>query len=167
MMFFFIKIINQVFVCTFNTVIRAFSTWSLCHSYGGWFGALLCVSLALATTGQRDKRRVVALSSCRPVSSAARNVAMSHCHSVQIEGLAYKPKDRAISKQCAARQRAVWHAAIETGRQCDNAPFGALKCCRWRQNDKTRRLACRDRDKTTVQQCAVWRFNCCVVASAN
>jgi hypothetical protein len=38
-----------------------------------------------------------------------RIVAMSHCRSVQTEGLAYKPSDRVTSKQHAARQRAVWH----------------------------------------------------------
>jgi hypothetical protein len=32
--------------------------------YGGWFGTLVCVVLALATTGHSAKRRVVGLSSC-------------------------------------------------------------------------------------------------------
>jgi hypothetical protein len=34
-----------------------------------------------------------------------RVVVMSHCRSVQIEGLVYKPSDRATSRQRAARQR--------------------------------------------------------------
>jgi hypothetical protein len=42
---------------------------------------------------------------------------ISHCRSVQIEGLAYKPSDRATSQQRAARQRAVWRASLETMRQ--------------------------------------------------
>lgn len=49
-----------------------------------------------------------------------RVVAMSHCRSVQIEGLAYKPSDRVTSRQRAARQRAVWRALLETGRQDDS-----------------------------------------------
>jgi hypothetical protein len=53
------------------------------------------------------KRRVV----------VRRVVAMSHCRSVQIEGLAYKPSDRATSRQHAARKRAVWRAALETRRE--------------------------------------------------
>jgi hypothetical protein len=48
---------------------------------------------------------------------------MSHCRSVQIIGLAYKPSDRMTSQQRAARQRVVWRALLETGRQdeSDNA----------------------------------------------
>jgi hypothetical protein len=45
---------------------------------------------------------------------------MSHCQSVQIEGLTYKPSDMATSWQRAARQRAVWRASLETGRQDDS-----------------------------------------------
>jgi hypothetical protein len=93
--------------------------------YGGWFGTLLCIVLALATTGQSAKRRVVGLSSCRPVANDIRQtsrcrsrvVAMSHCRSIQIERLAYKPNDRATSRQLASRQRAVWRASLETRRQ--------------------------------------------------
>jgi hypothetical protein len=44
--------------------------------------------------------------------------AMSHYRSVQIEGSAFKPSDRA------------------TLRQHDNAPFDALSCCRYRQDEK-------------------------------
>jgi hypothetical protein len=43
-----------------------------------------------------------------------RVVAMSHCRSVQIEGLAYMPSDRATSRERATRQRAVWRASLST-----------------------------------------------------
>jgi hypothetical protein len=46
--------------------------------------------------------------------------AMSHCRSVQIEGLAYKPNNRATLRQGAAPYRAVWRASLET-KQGDSA----------------------------------------------
>jgi hypothetical protein len=68
-------------------------------------------------------------------------VAMSDCRSVQIEGLAYKPSDRVTSRQRAARQRIVWRASLEAGRQEDSATrFASDKkrfrlCCRYRQRN--------------------------------
>jgi hypothetical protein len=38
--------------------------------------------------------------------------------------------DNVTSQPHVARQRAVWCASLTTRRQCDNAPFGALSCCR-------------------------------------
>jgi hypothetical protein len=86
--------------------------------------------LALATTQQSAKQRIVGLSSCRSVAKrrvvVRHVVAMSYCRSVQIEGLAYKPSDRATSRQGAAQQRAI--------------------------------LECFARYRTTVRQRAVWRI---------
>jgi hypothetical protein len=45
-----------------------------------------------------------------------RVVAMSHSHSAQIEGLAYKPSDRA-----ASQQRAIKRPSLVTGRQDSSA----------------------------------------------
>jgi hypothetical protein len=61
-----------------------------------------------------------------------RVIPMSHCRSVQIIGLAYKPSDRTTLRQRAARQRAVWRASLDrtTRRRRDNAPFGTLSRCR-------------------------------------
>jgi hypothetical protein len=84
---------------------------------GGWFGTLLCVVLALPTTGQSAKWCVVEL--C--VANDAR----------QIEELAYKPSDKATTRRlaCFARDRM-------TRGQRDNAPFSTLSCCRYRQDEK-------------------------------
>jgi hypothetical protein len=47
--------------------------------------------------------------------------AMSHCYSVQIEGLAICIYiSQATGRQHAARQRTVWHASFATGRQVDS-----------------------------------------------
>jgi hypothetical protein len=80
--------------------------------------------LALATTRQSAKRRVVGLSSCHPVANDARQTACSRaacCHIVA----RFKSKDWLISQETgrrrAARQRAVWRALLETGRQDDSA----------------------------------------------
>jgi hypothetical protein len=95
------------------------------------FGTLLCVLLALATTGQSAKHafsdfHLVVLSLTMYAKRRVvvrRVVAMSHCRSVQIEGLAYQPNDRATLRRMT-----------------------------------TRRLACFARDRTTRRQRAVWRF---------
>jgi hypothetical protein len=90
---------------------------------------------------QQDKAPNGALSDFRPVVLSLtmyakrrvvvrRVVAMSHCRSVKLEGLANKPSDRATSRQRAARQRAVWRALLEARRQCDKATFCALSSCR-------------------------------------
>jgi hypothetical protein len=59
-----------------------------------------------------------------------RVVAMSHFRLVHIEGFAYKPMDRATSRQRAARQRTVWRASLETGRQDDSATTRRFALCR-------------------------------------
>jgi hypothetical protein len=76
------------------------------ENYGGWFETLLCVVLSLATARQSAKRRVLRLSSCRPVTNDTRQkvrcrgrvVAMSPCRSAQIEGLAFR---RTITRRLA------------------------------------------------------------------
>jgi hypothetical protein len=113
---------------------------NISYNYGGWLRTPLCVVLALATAGQSVKRCVVGLSSC-PVANDVRQtarcvVAMSHCCSIQIKGLAYKASDSATSRRtttrrlvcCAkekttARQRAVWRfvlLSLATRRTGDN-----------------------------------------------
>jgi hypothetical protein len=126
--------------------------------YGGWIVTFLCVKLALATTQQSAIWHVVGLSSCRLVasdnttkrqtarcrfivlSSQARHpkrrivvrpvVAMSPCRLTYKPILQFEPSDNVTSRQHAARQRAVWRAALETEGQGDNASFCALSCCR-------------------------------------
>jgi hypothetical protein len=63
------------------------------------------------------------------------SVAMSHCRSVQIEGLASKRQGR----QRAARQRAVLRASLETGRQDDSATTRRLALCHVVASDKTKK----------------------------
>jgi hypothetical protein len=59
--------------------------------------------------------------------------------------LAYKPilqfesSDNVTSRQHAAQQRAVWRAALETGRQDDSATTHRLVLCRIVASDKTKR----------------------------
>jgi hypothetical protein len=65
----------------------------------------------------------------RPVSSAARQTARCRA-ACCLEGLAYKPIDRATSRERAARQRGLRRAALETGRLGESPTFGALSCCR-------------------------------------
>jgi hypothetical protein len=78
-------------------------------------GALSIFRLVVLSLTMYAKRRVVV----RCI------VAMSHCLSVQFEGLANKSSDRATSRQRAARQRAVWRSSLEKGQQND-------KCAVWR-----------------------------------
>jgi hypothetical protein len=80
-------------------------------------GTLLEFRLVVLSLTMHTKRHIV----------ARRVIAMSHCRSAQIEGLAYMSNDRATSQQRAARKRAVWRASLVTRRQCDNAPFGAFR----------------------------------------
>jgi hypothetical protein len=81
----------------------------------------------------------------RPVV-VRRVVAMSHFRSAQIEGLAYKPSDRATSQQ-----RAVWRTSLATGRQDDSAKmrclarFASDKTTRRKGDNKRYRLYCRYR----------------------
>jgi hypothetical protein len=84
--------------------------------YGGCFEMLLYVVLALATTGQSAKRRVVGLSSCRPVANHVRQTArscgvLSRSHIVarlKSKDLAYKRQDDKMT----ARQRTVWRLVV-------------------------------------------------------
>jgi hypothetical protein len=64
-----------------------------------------------------------------------RVVAMSHCRSVQIEELAYKPSDSATSWQRAA----IWRATLEIGLQDDSPTTNHLALCRVVASNKTKR----------------------------
>jgi hypothetical protein len=95
--------------------------------------------LALATTEQSAKRRVVGLSPCRPVANDVRQTAP--CHIVA----RFKSKNwlncQAIGRHCDnaphdTRRFACFARDTTTRRQCDNAPFGALSCFRWLTDEK-------------------------------
>jgi hypothetical protein len=80
---------------------------------------------------------VVALSSCRPVSSEARQtarflwrvVAMSPCRVAYKPILRFEPSDKVTSRQYAARQRAVWRKSLATGRQDESPTMRRLALC--------------------------------------
>jgi hypothetical protein len=108
---------------TQTPTVVLFST-TICDMYGGWFGTLLCVLLAQATTRQSVKRRVVRLSSCCPVANDARQTARcraAYCRDVTLSlGL-----NRRIGLQAkrqgdiaTARRTTTRRLALATGRQC-------------------------------------------------
>jgi hypothetical protein len=99
---------------------------------------------SLATPRLSTKRRVVGLSSCRPIAKDARRTVRCHAaccrdvngRSAHIEVLAYMPSDRATSRTRAAKQRAVQRALLETRRQDDSATTRRLAHF---ASDKTKR----------------------------
>jgi hypothetical protein len=120
-----INIAYEYFVCKFKRLLLP---------YGGSFGTLLWVSLALATTRQSAKRPIVALSSCRFGSSAARQTA--HCRA-------------ACCRNVTLSLGSNWRIGLKDKWQGDIAIMRRTTTCH---------LACRARDKTIVRQRAVWRF---------
>jgi hypothetical protein len=122
--------------------------------YGGWFGTLRValsiattqpillstIVLSQATTRQSAKRRVVALSSYRPVSSEARQSVRCRVaryrNFVLSLGLNANPSiwtvqqcDIATTRRTTTRRLAFIVSDRTTRRKSDNAPFGALSCC--------------------------------------
>jgi hypothetical protein len=97
------------------------------------------IQITMVADLESAKRRVVGLSFGRPFANdvrqsarcRARVVAMSHCRSVQIEGLTYKPSDRATTRRTTNHRLACFAVY--------NATMRRLALCRVVTSEKTKR----------------------------